>query len=366
MPAERHAECIGQSSFMLPPLDLNYLQTTLTELLLTPSPVGDTEKGAKLCCELFEQLQGLRVKSTRKGVVVARWKGQSSATPRAVTAHIDTLGALVKSIKESGRLSLAQLGNYSWNSIENETVTVVTQEGQAIRGLVQISNPSHHLYKSGDGNSEVPRAQETMEVRLDARVASIEEVKALGIEVGDFIYLDPRPEWNHGYIRSRHLDDKALVACLLTATKAIIDAGLIPAQDTTLHISNYEEVGHGGASGIPPETAQVLALDVAPTGIGQNGDEFSCTLAIADSDGPYDPKMGRRFRELAKQHGINLKPDIFPEYCSDGDAFWKAGGDVQVALIGPGVDGTHSHERTHIDALEATTKMIVAFLLSND
>lgn len=350
----------------LPSLDLQYLKTTLTQLLLTPSPVGDTERGSALCVEFFCALGDLHVETTRKGVVVARWNGAKNDAPRAVTAHIDTLGALVKGVKETGRLSLSQLGNYSWNAVENEGVTVVNQDGKSFRGLIQVSNPSHHLYASSEGNNEVSRSQKTMEVRLDERVSSAEDIAQLGIEVGDFVYLDPRPEWNGGFIRSRHLDDKALVACLLTAAKAIIDAGLVPAQDTTLHIANYEEVGHGGASGIPNETAQVLALDVAPTGIGQNGDEFSCTLAIADSDGPYDARMRRQLRELAKQHGIALKPDIFPEYCSDGDALWKAGGDMQVALIGPGVDGTHSLERTHIDALQATTQMIVAWLLSND
>ncbi len=349
---------------MLPPLDLEYLRTTLTQLLLTPSPVGDTERGADLCTELLCELGDLHVEITRKGVVVARWKGEKSDAPRAVTAHIDTLGALVKEIKASGRLKLSQLGNYSWNSIENETVTVVNQAGESFRGLIQIANPSHHIYMAEEGNQGVPRDEKTMEVRLDIRVSSAEEVKELGIEVGDFVHLDPRPEWNNGFIRSRHLDDKALVACLLTAAKALFDAGLTPRQDTILHIANYEEVGHGGASGIPPETAQVLALDVAPVGEGQNGDEFSCTLAIKDSDGPYDAKMRRKLRALAKTHGIALKPDIFPEYCSDGDALWKAGGDMQVALIGPGVDGTHSHERTHIDALEATTQMVVAWLLS--
>ncbi len=348
----------------LPTLDLDYLKETLTRLLLMPSPVGDTQRGADLCVELLCALGDLHVEITRKGVVVAHWKGVSGEAPRAVTAHIDTLGALVKSVKETGRLSLSQLGNYSWNAVENESVTVVNQEGEAFRGLIQVSNPSHHLYTSGEGNNEVPRSQETMEVRLDVRVSGAEDVAKRGIEVGDFVYLDPRPEWNGGFIRSRHLDDKALVACLLTAAKAIFDANLLPAQDTILHIANYEEVGHGGASGIPKEVAQVLALDVAPTGIGQNGDEFSCTLAIADSDGPYDATLRRQLRDLAKEHKIALKPDIFPEYCSDGDALWKAGGDMQVALIGPGVDGTHSHERTHTDALEATTKMIVAWLLS--
>ena len=350
----------------LPPVDLAYLRETLTQLLLTPSPVGDTERGAALCQDLLCQFEPLSVRTTRKGIVVAKWPGQDRDSPRAVTAHIDTLGAVVKTIKETGRLQIAKLGNYSWNSLENEGVTLKTEDGREFRGIVQVSNAAHHLYTSGNGNQEVPRDQNTMELRLDARVSTPEDVRALGIEVGDFIAFDPRPEWNEGFIRSRHLDDKALIACLLTATKALCDAGLTPAQDTTLHIANYEEVGHGGATGFGLEVAEVLALDVALVGVGQNSSEFACTLCVRDADGPYDPVLRRRIRRLAKEHEIALQIDTFPEYCSDGDAIWKAGGDLRVALVGPGVDGTHSMERTHIDGLEATTQMIVAFLLSEN
>ncbi len=149
-----------------------------------PSPVGDTEAGAALCVEFLCALGDLHVEITRQGVVVARWKGEKDDAPRAVTAHIDTLGALVKGIKESGRLSLSQLGNYSWNSVENETVTVVNEAGKSFRGLIQISNPSHHIYAAEKGNQGVPRDEKTMEVRLDTRVSSAAEVKKLGIEVG--------------------------------------------------------------------------------------------------------------------------------------------------------------------------------------
>ena len=209
------------------------------------------------------------------------------------------------------------------------------------------------------------RDDEHMEVRLDLRTASPEETRAAGIEVGDFVAFDPRVEVGEaGFIRSRHLDDKACVACMLAAVKAIQDAGLIPAQRTTLHVSNYEEVGHGGAASFPPDLAELLTLDMAAMGEGQTSDEFHVTLCVKDSGGPYHHGMSRRLRELATQHAIPAVVDIYPFYGSDGEALWRAGADVRVALIGPGVDASHSYERTHMDALVATTQLIVAYLLN--
>ena len=344
----------------LPSLDLDYLRQTLTRLLQTPSPVGFTQRGSDLCVELLCEFD-LPVEVGRKGIVTAQFAGRADSAPRAVTAHIDTLGAVVRAIKPNGRLQLSKLGNYSWNSLENASVTLTTDDGAEFVGVVLIANASHHLYSSGNG--EVPRDAEHMELRLDAPARDADAVKQLGIRVGDVVAFDADPQWNHDYIRARFLDDKALVACLLTAIKALRDANLQPAQNTTIHIPNYEEVGHGGATGISSDVHEMLALDVAIVGQGQNSDERSCTVCARDADGPYDPKMRRRLKRLAREFEIDLVTDTFPEYCSDGDALWKSGADARVALIGPGVDGTHGIERTHLDGLVATTEMVIAYLL---
>ena len=346
---------------LLPHLDLDYLRQTLTRLLETPSPVGFTERGSALCVQLLCEFDDLEVAVGRKGIVTAQWRGQNCDAPRAVTAHIDTLGAVVKRIKPNGRLQISKLGSFSWNTLENATVTLFTDAGAEFRGTMTIANASHHLYASGNG--DVPRDADHMELRLDAPAHNGQELEKLGVSVGDFIAFDANPEWNYDWIRSRFLDDKALVACLLTAVKALRDAGLQPAQNTTLHIPNYEEVGHGGATGISGDVHELLALDVAIVGEAQNSRERACTLCARDADGPYDPTMRRRLKRLARDFEIDLVVDTFPEYCSDGDALWKAGADARVALIGPGVDATHGIERTHLQGLVATTQMVVAYLL---
>jgi putative aminopeptidase FrvX len=343
-------------------INTDYLLDVLMQLVNTPSPVGDTEQGIDLCKEILCKFDGLQVRITRKGALVATWEGTHDDAPRGVTAHVDTLGAVVREIKATGRLRLSQLGNYPWTAIENESVTICTQS-TCFRGSVMVSNASHHIHSADDKVEELPHNERSMEARVDARTQSAEETRALGIEVGDYVYLDPRLEINNGFIRSRHIDDKGCLAALFAAVKFISDSGQTPAQRTTIHVANYEEVGHGGASGFPPDIAEVLAIDIAPLGQGQNSDEYSCSLCVKDVDGPYDIKMGRKLRRLAREHDIAFKVDTYPEYCSDGDALWKAGADTRVALIGPGVDATHGYERTHIDALVATAQLIAAFLL---
>jgi putative aminopeptidase FrvX len=225
-----------------------------------------------------------------------------------------------------------------------------------------ITKASLHVH--GKQVGEVEREDESMEVRLDERVATAEEVRALGIEVGDLVAFDPRIEVSEaGFVRSRYLDDKASAACVLAAVKAMMDAGHQPAQRTTLHFSNYEEVGHGAATGFPPDLAELVAVDMAPVGEGQASDEFHTTICAKDSGGPYHAGLTAHLRSLAQQAGIPYKMDIYPHYGSDGEAYWRAGGNVQVALLGPGVDASHNYERTHLDSLVATAQLVAAYLM---
>lgn len=342
------------------PTDTEYLLTILTEFLNAPSPTGRAEPAIAVVEHAMHAL-GLEPRRTVKGTLVAEWTGENTDRPRALTAHVDTLGAMVKEIKANGRLKLTALGGFAWNTVEGEGCRVFTNEGRAIRGSLLLTKASAHVYSKAV--TETQRSADVMEVRLDERTSSAEETRALGIEVGDFVAFDPRVELSEsGFIRSRHLDDKAGIACLLAAVKAMQDAGIRPAQRTTLHISNYEEVGHGAAAGFPPDLVELVAVDMAAIGKGQTSDEFHTTICVKDSGGPYHIDLTQRLRSLAQTAGIPYQIDIYPYYGSDGEAYWRAGADVQVALIGPGVDASHNYERTHIDSLVATAQLIAEYL----
>jgi len=346
----------------LPEVDRDYLVRFLTGLLNTPSPTGFTDEAIAYTESALQPIRELEISHTPKGALLVRWQGKQHSSPRAVTAHVDTLGAMVKEIKPNGRLKLSQIGGYNWNTIEGEGCTVFTSKGKRIRGSILLEQASSHIF--GRKTAEIQRSEENMEVRLDERTNTAEETRAIGIEVGDFIAFDPRVEVTNGFIRSRHLDDKACVACIVAAAKALSDAGIIPQQTSYLFISNYEEVGIGAASDIPDEVVELLAADMAAVGNGQTSDEFHASICVKDSGGPYHYQMTRRLKALAEQYQIPYKTDIYVHYGSDAESYWRAGGKGVIALIGPGVDASHNYERTHLDALLATTRWLMAYLLS--
>ncbi len=343
-------------------IDTEYLLRVLVDLLNTPSPTGDTEWACGLVQQELE-VMGITTQRTRKGAVLAELDGFKSDAPRALTAHVDTLGVMVKEIKPSGRLKVTALNGIMWPTIESEGVSIATRSGRQLRGSIVFTNGAAHVNPRA---KDEPRNADNLEVRLDERTSSKEETKLLGVEVGDFVYLDPRVEnSDSGFIRSRFLDDKACVACVLAALKALKDSDVTPSQRAYVLISNFEEVGHGGMDGLPENLAEYVVVDMACIGEGLAGDEFHCSICLKDSSGPYSKALSGRLRDVADKRGIDLVPDIYPFYASDGTAYWRSGGRAEVALVGPGVDTSHGYERTHMDALRDTAQLLVEYLVED-
>lgn len=347
---------------LLPKIPIEQTAQFLSDLLNIPSPTGDTDAAMLFIKQTVADLP-LEVNFTHKGGLVLTWPGDDTY-PRALTAHTDTLGGMVHKIKPNGRLLFTQLGGYDWHSVEGEGCTVAMGDGRTYRGSILPTKASIHIY--GSATRTLERKAENYEVRLDALTESSEETMALGINVGDFIYFDPRVEVNHGFIRGRHLDDKAGIACIYGALLALQRTQRAPRYRLDILISNYEEVGHGGAVGIPADVVELLAIDMAAAGEDQNSDEFSVGICAKDSGGPYHLGLRRHLEHLAALHGIPYKVDIYPFYGSDGEAAWRAGADFKVGLIGPGVDASHAYERTHTDSIVATTQLILAYLLDKE
>ncbi|MCE9646988.1 MAG: M42 family metallopeptidase [Chloroflexi bacterium] len=347
----------------LPAINEKYFTSFLVDLLNIHSPTGFADPAIEFVEKELSKYKQLQLSRTRKGALVAKWEVKSDLPPVALTAHADTLGAVVKEIKPNGRLKLSRIGGIQWPSVETEGVWIITSKGDRIRGSVLIDTASGHIYSAA--GSKTPRNDAHMEVRLDARTTSEKETRDLGINIGDCVAFDPRVEVTNGFIRSRFLDDKACVANLVAAIKSMAEAGQSPARSAYFLISNYEEVGHGAAAGIPDEVAELVTVDMAVVGSGQESDEFHATLCIKDSSGPYHGGLNKKMRTIAQKHSIPYKTDVYPFYGSDGEAFWRAGGDVALSLIGPGIDASHNYERAHMDGLNATTNWIMAYLLEH-
>jgi putative aminopeptidase FrvX len=346
-------------------LNINLDETVefLVGLLKAPSPTGYHTEAMAYVREGFEALDfpGLTISETRKGALLIHIPGESDDAPVALTAHTDTLGFMVKEIKSNGRLRLSRLGGILWGGVESEGVTIRTHDDRRIRGSIVLENTSVHVNRKA---ATQERNQESMEVRIDEVTSSERETRDLGIEVGDFVFIDPRVEVSDsGFIRSRFLDDKAGVACIYGALLAMKDAGVVPAQPAYVLIANYEEVGHGGANGLPENLAELFTVDMGAIGKGQAGDEFSVSICVKDGGGPYHFEMNNKLRRLAETHDIPYKVDIFVYYASDGTVYWRSGGEARVGLAGPGVDGSHAYERTHKDAIQHSTHLLARYLL---
>src|SRR5690554_5002159 len=264
----------------------------LVRLLNTPSPTGYHLEAIELVEQAFRGLEipDMTFERSPKGALIITWPGERDDAPRGLTAHTDTLGLMVREIKSNGRLKLHMLGGYMWNAVEFEGVTIQTRDGRRYRGTVVPVKASVHVHR---GAGDEKRTQDTMEVRIDARTSSA---------------ADPRVEvTDTGFIRSRHLDDKASVACIYGAFRALRDAGLRPAQTVTTVIANYEEVGHGAAAGFPPGLHEVVSVDMAAVGDGQNSDEFSAGICVADGGGPYHVELTGRDRKSTRLNSSHVR-----------------------------------------------------------
>jgi putative aminopeptidase FrvX len=341
--------------------DMEYIERILVELCQTASPTGLADPALRVV-ERELDAWGVVTRRTRKGAVLGKIAGRAAEECRALTAHVDTLGAMVKGIKDNGRLWLSQIGGYAWDTIEGEYCLIHTQTGRAVPGTVLTTRASAHVH--GPELHRLERTESSIEVRVDERTSSRDETEALGIAVGDYVSLEARTVVTpSGYIKSRHLDDKAGAAILLGLARALHEGGLVPARTIFLLLSNYEEVGHGATAGVPQEVAELVAVDMAAVGEGQTSDEHSVTICVKDSSGPYDHALSNRLRRLAASEGISHHADIYPHYSSDASAALLSGGDFRAALVGPGVDASHSWERTHRDALEASARLLLAYVL---
>lgn len=333
----------------------------ISELVSIPSPSGNT---GKVISYVEKYLQDINIEThrNRKGGLIAVLPGANNEEHRMLTAHVDTLGAMVKEIKKNGRLKLDLIGGFKFNSIEGEYCRIETSSGDTYGGTILMKQTSVHVYKNA---GDAARNQDNMEVRIDEKVKSAKDVQALGISVGDFVSFDPRVETlENGYIKSRHLDDKASVAVLMRLAKEVMQENIQLPYTTRILVSNNEEIGYGGNANVTPETVEYLAVDMGAMGEGQTTDEHTVSICAKDASGPYHAGLRRNLVTLAEKHHIGYQVDMYPYYGSDASQAIRAGHDIVHGLIGPGIDSSHAFERTHAESLEATYELLKVYLQS--
>jgi peptidase M42 family hydrolase len=343
------------------PIDQSYVTDILVKLLRIPSPSGYTDRIVHFMCEHLTSL-GVVYELTRRGAIRATLNGINSTPDRAVVAHLDTLGAMVKSLKPNGRVEVVPIGHWNARFAEGARVTLFADMGM-YRGTLLPLKASGHTF--ADEVDKQPSRWDNLEMRIDEDCYSLGDVLNLGIHVGDFIAVDPQPDiMANGYIVSRHLDDKAGVAVLLGAIKAVLDADVELPLDVHPLFTISEEVGCGASAILHGDVSEMLTLDNGTTAPGQNSSEFGATICMADMSGPFDYHLTHRLLQLCQEYEIPHQRDIFRYYRSDSAAAVEAGNDLRTALATFGIDGSHGWERIHWNALESLAQLVAVYIQS--
>lgn len=342
-------------------IDTGYLTGVLRQMLDIPSPSGYTDQIVHFAGEELERLN-IPFELTRRGAIRATLKGEQESPDRAIVGHLDTLGAMVKNLKPNGRLQVVSIGTWSSRFAEGARVTIFTDK-KSYRGTILPLKASGHTF-----NTEIdtqPVSWENLEIRVDEICNSDTELRRLGFNVGDFVAVDPIPEFNpNGFINSRHLDNKAGVAVVFAAAKALDDNKILLPVDCHLLFTISEEVGSGASAALHGDIAEMVSIDNATPAPGQNSRESGVTIAMADSSGPFDYHLTHKLLGLCDKYDIAHQRDVFKYYRCDAASAVEAGNDLRTALLCFGVDSSHGYERTHINSLRSIAELLTLYLQS--
>lgn len=338
-----------------------YLLKTMEAFINTPSPVSYYEEANALLCQYAKEL-GYEVEFDRKRTGYIKVAGADHSKTVCVGAHLDTLGLIIKRIDKDGMIRVRNLGGINFNNIEGETVHVHTRDGKDYTGLVACQYHSVHVF---DEARVTPRDENNMMIILDEDVHSEEDVRALGIQHGDLISIEPRfTVTENGFIKSRFIDDKAAVAAVLSVIKYMKENNMVPAYDTWFAFPHYEEIGHGGAY-VPEEVSEYVAVDFAVIGPDHSGSEQKVSICVKDNFSPYDRELTDRIVKLAAKHEVDFVEDIFYHYGTDANSAVRAGNNIQAAAFGMGTFASHGMERTTVHAVMETAKLVLAYVLND-
>lgn len=328
------------------------------DLLSIDSPTGYTKQAIDFVAQHVASL-GYQSTRTNKGNLCIHVAGKRHEKTIGICAHCDTLGLMVRSIKESGTLALTNIGGPIIPTLDGEYCTIYTRNGDVFTGTILSTSPAAHVYKDA---STKTRDIDSIEVRVDEVIKNKQDCINLGISNGDFVAIDPKVQiTKSGFIKSRFLDDKISVAALVSVLHELKEQAITPTYDTIFMMSTYEEVGHG-MSYIPAQIQELVAVDMGCMGLDLACSEQDVSICAKDSSGPYDYALTNRLLHLAKQNKLRYAMDIYPMYGSDVSAARSGGNDIKGALIGPGVHASHGMERTHIDGVMNTIRLLLAYI----
>jgi len=359
--AEERLRSYGDASRTLAAIEGRRILDHLLELEAIPSPTGYTDSIVRHLCGWLDE-RGVEYELTRRGAIRANLRGEVESPDRAVVGHVDTLGAQVTQLKANGRLAIRPVGTWAARFAEGARVTVFTEAGPR-RGTILPLKASGHVF---DQEIETqPAHWDNLEIRVDDRVSSHDDLVARAFHIGDMVAVDPQPEvTDTGFVNARHLDDKAGVAAMMEVLSALTETDAKLPVDCHFLFTISEETGSGASAVLHGDVAELLAVDNATVAPGQNSSEYGVTIAMGDMTGPFDYHLTRGLIDLARRYGIDHRRDVFKHYRCDAASAIEAGNDIRTALVAFGLDASHGWERVHIDSLAALARLVAVYVMS--
>lgn len=342
-------------------MNLERFKSTLLDLLAIPSPCGFTDEIVRYVSRCLDDI-GVDYQITRRGTIRAVLEGNGDAPARALVTHMDTIGAMVRGIGDNGRLRVAPIGHWSSRFAEGTRVTVFSEKS-AHRGCFL---PTVNWGTSRDaGVEQVPVDWDHIELRLEESVFDADDVRALGIEIGDFIALESHPEvLENGYVVGRNLDNKAGTAAVIELLRKLVESGDPLPQNTYVIFTVTETIGAGMGRAVLPDVSELVTVDFASTRSTEKSPFKRVTLASGDASGPYDYHLTAHLRRIAEHFDVPYQQRHLKAFHSDAASALIAGHDVRTAVLAYAGDASHSVERTHVDSLVNIVRMLQFYVTS--
>lgn len=302
---------------------------------------------------------GFACEKDRLGSVVADKCKDQPGPKMMVAAHMDEVGFMVEEIDENGFLKVRPIGSWWSHLILGQWYTVVTKDNRQYPALMG-SMATHGL------PAEIKNKTVKMEdAYLDLGAGSQEEVRSLGVAVGDMV-----SPWTHfevmqnpKYVSCKAFDDRIGNYIMLEAAKELRGE-----THTPLYLANtaQEEPGLRGArtavEWVHPDIA--FAIDTTLAGDTPANHNICAlgkgvVLSMIDSNSIAPRKLVKYVEGISKKHHIDYQYAVFNKGGTDSGNIHKAFDGVLNMTLSIPIRYMHTnHSMIHTDDVEACIRLV--------
>ncbi|HEX3332584.1 MAG TPA: M20/M25/M40 family metallo-hydrolase [Gaiellales bacterium] len=334
---------------------------TLSDLVELHSPSG--VEGA-VDDYLLSHLADLGATRDAAGNIVLRVDGREPGPLRAVLAHKDEIGALVKRVGDRGELAVNKLGgSFPW--VWGEGPVDVLGRHTAIPGVLSFG--SRHITDESDHKRQQTEAGVRWRDAWVETKLTPEELAEAGVRAGSRVVPSAarkrpiRLGRDGEYVASYAIDDKASVAGLVELAARV----KTPRHPVELVFTAREEIGCHGARwyATRSEAEAAVAFEVTPVAKEYRTDPGpDPVLVTADSHGPLEDTLSAELEDAAAAAGVTLRYAALSSFGSDATAALSSGLIARTACLAFATENTHGFEIAHLGGIVGCVDVLERWL----